>query len=79
MDYAQIFIKSMQPSGESQSSFHLEEYKVPNTNTAYYVKNYISQEQESKLLDCVFNLDQDRWFEMKSGRALKRYGGEVGS
>ena len=52
---------------------------VPGSDTAYYLKEYISLEQEKLLLDCIFNLDKDRWFEMKSGRALKRYGGEVGS
>ena len=59
-------------------SQNLDSIKVPGTNNAYYLKNYLSIEQESKLLDCIYNLDPDRWFEMKSGRALKRYGGEVG-
>ena len=57
----------------------IEKFRVDGTETAYYIKDYISKEQETKLLECIFNLDKDRWFEMKSGRALKRYGGEVGS
>jgi alkylated DNA repair protein alkB family protein 6 len=51
---------------------------VPFTDSAYYIKDYLSTADEKALLDCIFNLDQDRWFEMKSGRSLKRYGGEVG-
>lgn len=46
VDYAEVFIKSMKTCDEGRPSFNLEEFKVPNTNNAYYVKNYISQEQE---------------------------------
>ncbi|CDW90884.1 isoform b [Stylonychia lemnae] len=59
--------------------FDIEDFKVKGTDQAYYIKNYISIESEQHLLNCITKLDQDRWFEMKSGRALKRYGGEVGS
>lgn len=51
---------------------------MKETKTAYYIRDYIDDESEKALLECIYKLDQDHWFEMKSGRALKRYGGEVG-
>ncbi|TNV80062.1 hypothetical protein FGO68_gene15167 [Halteria grandinella] len=75
-DYSKLFCEKL--LSEKQPRLDLESYKVPGTDTAYYIKDYLNKEQEQTLLHCIFNLDQERWFEMKSGRALKRYGGEVG-
>ena len=32
-------------------------YKVNNTESAYYIKDFINQESEAALLDCIFKLD----------------------
>jgi hypothetical protein len=42
---------------ELNISYNLEDYRIPDTNTAYYVKDSISLEEEKALLNCIFNLD----------------------
>ncbi len=73
-DYVKKFCDLM---NKDVTKKNIEEYLVPGTNKAYYLSDYISKDQEAKLLDCIFNLDLERWFNMKSGRQLKMYGGEV--
>lgn len=55
----------------------MEDYKVTDTITAYYIKNFITEEEENLLLKCIEKLDIDRWVQLKSGRSLKKFGGEV--
>jgi hypothetical protein len=56
----------------------IEQYRVnADVDSVYYVKDYITEESETLLLKCVNELDKERWYEMRSGRSLKRYGGEV--
>ena len=65
--------------GLGKKVYDLEGHRVQGTQSAYYICDYLERDQEEKLLECIFRLDQERWYEMKSGRQLKRYGGEVGS
>jgi alkylated DNA repair protein alkB homolog 6 len=32
----------------------LNEYRVPGSDEAYYVKEYLTKEEEGKLLECIF-------------------------
>lgn len=44
---------------------------VPNTNTAYYISNFITEEEEKQLMD---NIDNHRWINL-SNRRLQNHGG----
>ena len=65
-DYSKEFLDSMQGAGKG--GYTLEDYRVEGTQSAYYICDYLDRDQEEKLLECTFRLDQERWYEMKSGR-----------
>ena len=66
-DYSKVFVDSLL-QGVGKVGYALEEYRVQGTQSAYYLSDYLDKDQEEKLLECIFRLDQERWYEMKSGR-----------
>ena len=67
-----MFVDSLM-QGVGKVGYALEEYRVQGTQSAYYLSDYLDtylmdKDQEEKLLECIFRLDQERWYEMKSGR-----------
>lgn len=56
----------------------IDVYKVPKSQTSYYLKDWISEEQGSLLYSIITSQDKDRWVHLaKSGRSLQKWGGDV--
>ena len=61
-----------------ERSFCLEDYRVGNIKSVYYLKDYLSPEEQALLVKCVeAPCEEHSVVQTKSGRSLKVFGGEV--
>jgi len=54
----------------------LDKYLVPNTDTVYYIPNYVNQKDHDLIRDSLLNKDKAGWNELPR-RIVKKYGGDV--